>query len=242
MRVQHHYHRLRPFRREGEVDRGSSWAIGLSALCLSNSNANRNGHLPTRKGYCSNTNGDLGFRCGDGNIVFTQVQPHLYRVRRVEPCHQQWWSSQALILNILALVYNNNNNNNNSSCFSPKLPFCVNLSVSITTASLGEWGIWQLTRFKKQRGVRRLRGRRCLPLGTHWMTFQIPATVGREIWWKRAKADCRRQISICVYYYNQNGQSAFAGFHRFSRPTMTGIWKRHSSSALGVIKVFPTAA
>ncbi len=32
-----------------------------------------------------------------------------------------------------------------------------------------------------------------------------------------------RQISICVYYLKQNGQSAFAGFHQFSRPTVTVI-------------------
>ncbi len=33
------------------------------------------------------------------------------------------------------------------------------------------------------------------------------------------------QISICVYYRKQNGQSAFVGTHQFSRPTVTGIWK-----------------
>ncbi len=29
----------------------------------------------------------------------------------------------------------------------------------------------------------------------------------------------KRQISICVYYLKQNGQSAFAGFHQFQRAT-----------------------
>ncbi len=34
-----------------------------------------------------------------------------------------------------------------------------------------------------------------------------------------------RRISGCLYYQKRNGQSAFAGFHPFSRPTVTGIWK-----------------
>ncbi len=59
--------------------------------------------LPTRIGYCSNTNGDRRFRYEDNNVAFTKVQPHYYRVRQVEPCHQLGWSSQALILSILAL-------------------------------------------------------------------------------------------------------------------------------------------
>ncbi len=59
--------------------------------------------LPTRIGYCSNTNCNCRFRCEDNNIAFTNVQPHYYRVRQLEPCHHLGWSSQALILSILAL-------------------------------------------------------------------------------------------------------------------------------------------
>ncbi len=43
------------------------------------------------------------FRCEDTNVAFTNVQPHYYRVRQVEPCHHSGWSNQALILSILAL-------------------------------------------------------------------------------------------------------------------------------------------
>ncbi len=43
------------------------------------------------------------FRCEDNNVAFMNVQPHYYRVRQVEPCHHLGWSSQALILSILAL-------------------------------------------------------------------------------------------------------------------------------------------
>ncbi len=46
---------------------------------------------------------DRRFRCEDNNVAFTNVQPHFYRVRQVEPCHRLGWSSQALILSILAL-------------------------------------------------------------------------------------------------------------------------------------------
>ncbi len=59
--------------------------------------------LPMRIGYCSNTNGDRRFRCGDNNVAFTNVQLHYYRVRSVEPCHHLGRISQALILSILAL-------------------------------------------------------------------------------------------------------------------------------------------
>ncbi len=58
---------------------------------------------PTRIGYCSNANCARRFRCEDNNIALTQVQPHFYRERQVEPCHQLGRSSQALILSILAL-------------------------------------------------------------------------------------------------------------------------------------------
>ncbi len=44
--------------------------------------------LPTRIGYCSNTNCDRRFRCEDDNVAFTHLRPHYYRVRQVEPCHQ----------------------------------------------------------------------------------------------------------------------------------------------------------
>ncbi len=44
--------------------------------------------LPTREGYCSNTNSAHRFRFEDNNVEFTHVQPHYYRVRQVEPCHQ----------------------------------------------------------------------------------------------------------------------------------------------------------
>ncbi len=47
-------------------------------------------------GYCSNTN---CARCFYNNVVFMLVQPHYYRVRQVEPCHQPGRSSQALCLN-----------------------------------------------------------------------------------------------------------------------------------------------
>ncbi len=43
--------------------------------------------LPTRIGYCSNTNCARRFRCEDNSIVFTHVQPLHYHVRSVEPCH-----------------------------------------------------------------------------------------------------------------------------------------------------------
>ncbi len=36
-------------------------------------------------------------------VAFTNVQPHFYRVRQVEPCNLLGWSCQALILSILAL-------------------------------------------------------------------------------------------------------------------------------------------
>ncbi len=57
---------------------------------------------PTRKGYCSNTNGERRYRCEDNNVAFTNVQPYYYRVRQVEPCRHLGLSSQALILSILA--------------------------------------------------------------------------------------------------------------------------------------------
>ncbi len=44
--------------------------------------------LPTRISYCSNTNFDRRFRCEDNNVAFTPVQPHYFRVRQVEACHQ----------------------------------------------------------------------------------------------------------------------------------------------------------
>ncbi len=53
-------------------------------------------------GYCSNTNSARRFRCEDNNVAFTHVQPHYYRVRRVEPCHPLGWSSQAHILSMYA--------------------------------------------------------------------------------------------------------------------------------------------
>ncbi len=59
--------------------------------------------LSTKVGYCSNTNGGHRFRCDDISVAFTNMQPHFYRVRQVEPCHQLGWSSQALTLSILAL-------------------------------------------------------------------------------------------------------------------------------------------
>ncbi len=43
------------------------------------------------------------FRCEDNNVAFTNVQPHYYCVRQVEPCQHLGWSSQALILSILAI-------------------------------------------------------------------------------------------------------------------------------------------
>ncbi len=43
---------------------------------------------PTRIGYCSNTNNDRRFWCEDNNVALTDLQPHYYRVRQVEPCHQ----------------------------------------------------------------------------------------------------------------------------------------------------------
>ncbi len=44
--------------------------------------------LPTRIGYCSNTNGDHRFRYGGNNVDLMRVQPRDYRVWQVEPCHQ----------------------------------------------------------------------------------------------------------------------------------------------------------
>ncbi len=46
---------------------------------------------------------DHRFQYEDNNVAFTNVQPQYYRVRQVEPCHYLGWSSQALILSILAL-------------------------------------------------------------------------------------------------------------------------------------------
>ncbi len=43
------------------------------------------------------------FRCKDNSVAFMHVQPHYHHMRQVEPCYQLGWSSQALILNILAL-------------------------------------------------------------------------------------------------------------------------------------------
>ncbi len=57
--------------------------------------------LPTRIGYCSNTNGDYHFQFVGNNVAFTCMQPHNYR--EVGSCHQLGWSSQELILSILAL-------------------------------------------------------------------------------------------------------------------------------------------
>ncbi len=37
--------------------------------------------LPTRMGYCSNTNWARRFRCGDNNANFVHAQPHFYGVR-----------------------------------------------------------------------------------------------------------------------------------------------------------------
>ncbi len=45
--------------------------------------------LPTRIGYCSNTNGGRRFGCEDNNVAFTFVQPLYCRVRQVEPKQQQ---------------------------------------------------------------------------------------------------------------------------------------------------------
>ncbi len=47
-----------------------------------------------------------GFRWYDNKIDLTQVQPHYYVVRQVEPCHHLGWRSRALSL---ALCLNNNN-------------------------------------------------------------------------------------------------------------------------------------
>ncbi len=46
---------------------------------------------------------DRRFRCEDNNVTFTNVQPHHYLARQVEPCHHLGWSSQTQILSILAL-------------------------------------------------------------------------------------------------------------------------------------------
>ncbi len=46
---------------------------------------------------------DHRFQCEDNNVAFTNVQPLYFCVRQVEPCHNLGWSSQALILGILAL-------------------------------------------------------------------------------------------------------------------------------------------
>ncbi len=43
--------------------------------------------LPTRIGYCLNTNCANLFRREDNNVTFTHVQPHYHRVRQVESCH-----------------------------------------------------------------------------------------------------------------------------------------------------------
>ncbi len=59
--------------------------------------------LPTRIGYCSNINNDHRFRCDNNNVAFTNVQPFYYHVWQVKLCYQLGWSSQALILSILAL-------------------------------------------------------------------------------------------------------------------------------------------
>ncbi len=43
--------------------------------------------LPTRIGCYLNTNCDRRSRSEDNNVDFTHVQPHYWRVQRVEPCH-----------------------------------------------------------------------------------------------------------------------------------------------------------
>ncbi len=39
-------------------------------------------------GYCTKKNCARRFRCEDNNVDFTDVQPHYYHVRQVEPCHR----------------------------------------------------------------------------------------------------------------------------------------------------------
>ncbi len=64
----------------------------------SESPVSRNGHhlwlhpvwktLPTRIDDCSNADCARRFRREDNNVSLAHVQPHYYRVRQVEPCHQ----------------------------------------------------------------------------------------------------------------------------------------------------------
>ncbi len=80
MCVQSNYNRVRqvePDHQFGEVARRFSWAVELLALCLNTS-----------------TSWNHAFQCEDSNADVVHVQPHYYRVRQVEPCHQLGWSSQ----------------------------------------------------------------------------------------------------------------------------------------------------
>ncbi len=70
--------------------------------------------LPTKIGYCSNTNCAHRFRCEDNNVNCMHGQPHYYCVRQVEPCHQlglvsrrSSWANELLALH---LTKNNNKN------------------------------------------------------------------------------------------------------------------------------------
>ncbi len=59
--------------------------------------------LPTRIGYCSNTNCDRSFRCKDNNVAFTNVQPHY---DRVPPVDAMWYAVRPFVwkLTMVAVV------------------------------------------------------------------------------------------------------------------------------------------
>ncbi len=61
-------------------------------------------------------------------------------------------------------------------CSSLVPPLCWNRIFPINQAVN-----WPPHDDKQHLGFRRLWGRRCLPLGTHWMPFQIPVTVTLEL-------------------------------------------------------------
>ncbi len=88
--------------------------------------------LPTRLGYCSNTNCARHFRYEDNNVAFMPVQPHHYRVRQVEPCHQlgEVARRSSLAFTLLALCPNNNNNNNHTHA-QPILRRRIKLSLPV---------------------------------------------------------------------------------------------------------------
>ncbi len=56
---------------------------------------------------------DRRFQCEDNNVAFTNVQPHYYRVRQVEPSYLlgEVAKRSTLAIEFLVLCFNNNSKN-----------------------------------------------------------------------------------------------------------------------------------